>query len=248
MVYQLHYSDYPTATGGPDVPPPVVGPPGPPGPPGPAGPPGPPGTAGSGSPSNAAPLMDSAAVAGSSALFARGDHVHPSDTSRLPLTGGNITGNLAVSGTSKAADLIAAQTPGNPAVLFQNPTTVQAQIYWNSTTGALVFQNVFGTGGQMYVDSTGSLYTTVQAYKPGGGAWIASSDARIKDVTGDYTAGLEQVLRLRPVTYRYRGNDAAAGDIAPCGNLGTRVYWPGRPGRGTADAGDGHAWIGLCRW
>ncbi len=100
-------------------------------------------------------------------------------------------------------------------MLFQNPTTVQAQIYWNSTTGALVFQNVFGTGGQMYVDSTGSLYTTVQAYKPGGGAWIASSDARIKDVTGDYTAGLEQVLRLRPVTYRYRGNDAAAGETSP---------------------------------
>ena len=69
----------------PDVPPDPTGndwrgPPGPPGPPGP-------GLA----PSDVPPLMDAAAVAGSSTAYARGDHAHPSDTSRLPLAGGTLT-------------------------------------------------------------------------------------------------------------------------------------------------------------
>jgi len=41
---------------------------------------------GSGQGSNAAPVMDGTAASGSSALWSRGDHVHPSDTSRYPTT------------------------------------------------------------------------------------------------------------------------------------------------------------------
>jgi hypothetical protein len=73
-----------------------------------------------GSASGATPLMDGVAVPGTATAFARGDHVHPVDTSRyaasnpsgyqtaaqvtaslgsyLPLTGGTITGNLSVNG------------------------------------------------------------------------------------------------------------------------------------------------------
>lgn len=40
------------------------------------------------------PLMDGTAAAGASAAFARGDHVHPSDTSRLALIGGIMAGPL----------------------------------------------------------------------------------------------------------------------------------------------------------
>jgi hypothetical protein len=38
------------------------------------------------SPSNTAPGMDGTAAAGSSALYSRGDHVHPTDTSRAPVS------------------------------------------------------------------------------------------------------------------------------------------------------------------
>jgi endosialidase-like protein len=44
-------------------------------------------------------------------------------------------------------------------------------------------------------------------WQPGGGSWISLSDARIKDVLGDYTRGLADVLMLQPRRYRYRGND-----------------------------------------
>jgi hypothetical protein len=38
--------------------------------------------------------MDSVAAPGTATLYARGDHVHPSDTSRLALSGGTLTGRL----------------------------------------------------------------------------------------------------------------------------------------------------------
>lgn len=44
------------------------------------------------SPSNSVPLMDGTAAAGTSALYSRGDHIHPTDTSRAPLASPTFTG------------------------------------------------------------------------------------------------------------------------------------------------------------
>ena len=44
--------------------------------------------------SSASPIIDSTAAAGSATTFARGDHVHPSDTSRLATSGGKLTGAI----------------------------------------------------------------------------------------------------------------------------------------------------------
>jgi hypothetical protein len=41
-----------------------------------------------------APLMDGVAAVGTTTIWAREDHVHPSDTSRLPLAGGTMLGAL----------------------------------------------------------------------------------------------------------------------------------------------------------
>jgi Chaperone of endosialidase len=49
--------------------------------------------------------------------------------------------------------------------------------------------------------------TTDNALKPSGGSWIASSDARIKTVLGDYQQGLDAIKALQPVIYKYTGND-----------------------------------------
>jgi hypothetical protein len=42
------------------------------------------------------------------------------------------------------------------------------------------------------------------AFKPGGGSWATLSDANTKNVTGDYSAGLAQLLQVRPVTFTYK--------------------------------------------
>ena len=59
----------------------------------------------------------------------------------------------------------------------------------------------------------GSGYFTSQcaygyAFKPGGGAWLANSDGRIKNILGDYKVVVE-ILRLNPLlNIPSEGNDA----------------------------------------
>lgn len=47
------------------------------------------------------------------------------------------------------------------------------------------------------------------AFKPGGGSWGDTSDARVKTDIRPYEAGLPEVLALRPKRYRFAGNDDA---------------------------------------
>jgi hypothetical protein len=63
--------------------------------------------AASGSP----PVMDGVANAGTLAAYSRGDHVHPTDTSRLATSGGTIAGNVTVTGTTTLG-AATATTPG----------------------------------------------------------------------------------------------------------------------------------------
>jgi hypothetical protein len=57
---------------------------------------------GGGTPSTIPPLMDGIASPGTVVQYSRGDHVHPSDTSRLPLSGGIMTGSLMLNADPSA--------------------------------------------------------------------------------------------------------------------------------------------------
>ena len=59
---------------------------------------------GSSNPSDSTPLMDGVGAAGTGGNYSRGDHVHPSDTSKLDKSGGTITGDLTVEGSFTAED------------------------------------------------------------------------------------------------------------------------------------------------
>jgi len=63
-------------------------------------------------PSDDNPLMDGTASPGVSSLVSRKDHVHPSDTSRLALAGGTMSGAIAM-GSSKVTGLAAATANGD---------------------------------------------------------------------------------------------------------------------------------------
>ncbi|SCY37238.1 tail fiber domain-containing protein [Flavobacterium caeni] len=54
--------------------------------------------------------------------------------------------------------------------------------------------------------------TVDQGRKPGTSTWTIVSDARLKNVTGDFTAGLEEIKQLRPVRYRYKNAGARTFD------------------------------------
>jgi len=110
---------------------------------------------------------------------------------------GGIINNWALSGS-------------NPNYYFlRNDGTSMGVAYYDIAATTLVLKNQIG-GGVAEIDPAGSFRITGQAFKPGGGAWLDTSDARIKTVTGAYSSGLDQVVRLNPVTFTYKGNDGDA--------------------------------------
>ena len=63
--------------------------------------------------------------------------------------------------------------------------------------------------GQLKVNSTAAttwtLYVAGDAYKTSGGtSWNVASDARLKDLHGEYDRGLDDILTVRPVRFQYR--------------------------------------------
>ncbi|MCS7073254.1 MAG: tail fiber domain-containing protein [Bacteroidia bacterium] len=44
-----------------------------------------------------------------------------------------------------------------------------------------------------------------QAYKPGGGSWAVLSDARLKTAITPFNYGLNEILKINPITFQYNG-------------------------------------------
>jgi len=61
----------------------------------------------------------------------------------------------------------------------------------------------FYRGGSVYFQ-----FDTANAYKPGGGSWSATSDIRLKNIDGTYEQGLDSIVRLKPVRYHYKKDNA----------------------------------------
>ena len=137
----------------------------------------------------------------------------------------NVGGALNVSGVASFNGGVGATTFNNnisvAGTCFLNavnsgPITAAGNVNANNFVipagGALAGPN----GGSLIFDGGSWLMTNAAsgnfllqnntAFKPGGGAWATLSDARIKTVTGEYEPGLDEVLQLRPVTYRYKSN------------------------------------------
>jgi hypothetical protein len=69
--------------------------------------------------------------------------------------------------------------------------------------------------GGAYV--SGDLTITGQAIKPGGGAWSLPSDLRLKQDVRDFERGLDDLVRVRPVRFRYNGKAETPKDLDQVG-------------------------------
>ena len=76
---------------------------------------------------------------------------------------------------------------------FQNEFRI---MHGNDVTGSI-------GGVAMVVDNGGNLTVANEGSKPGGGVWAGTSDLRLKTNINNYEAGLDEVLKIRPVTYQY---------------------------------------------
>jgi len=75
------------------------------------------------------------------------------------------------------------------------------------TNNHLVVANI-GRVGIGTTNPDNLLTVNGTADKPGGGSWGSYSDERLKDVEGEFQAGLVAVLQLQPVRYRYKKHNA----------------------------------------
>ena len=127
-------------------------------------------------------------VASGGAVFAGGIAGATSFNSNISVAGQGSFGTVSVGGNINAANFVlpaggALAGPSGGSLIYDGASWLLAN----------------GSGGNFLVQNN-------SAFKPGGGVWGTLSDARIKTVTGEYEPGLEEVLRLRPVTYRYKSN------------------------------------------
>jgi hypothetical protein len=85
---------------------------------------------------------------------------------------------------------------------------------WVTTSNALVLGSINGQNGSTASTNVG-IGTAAPAYrlhlnassaaKVGGGSWVVASDQRLKKDIHDFTDGLNVLLQMKPVTFRYNG-------------------------------------------
>jgi hypothetical protein len=103
--------------------------------------------------SSTTPVMDGAAAVGSGTTWARADHVHPSDTSRVALAGGTMTGLLVLS--------------ANPAAALGAATKQYVDAYF-PVAAANAGVPTGGTAGQVLTKNTATNYDVAWTAPSGG--------------------------------------------------------------------------------
>jgi hypothetical protein len=77
----------------------------------------------------------------------------------------------------------------------------------NTTGGGIRITNN-GSVGIATTAPTDTLSVNGTASKPGGGTWTVFSDERLKNIRGQFTPGLNAVMRLQPLRYQYKAGNA----------------------------------------
>jgi len=140
-------------------------------------------------------------VGGARLYFGSGSKFLEYSTEKFYLNGGEI--NLTYDSGSWEGININQTRAGTNSGIGMTGNGHSAQIYSTSTGGML-----FRVDGSTVGDFSGGNFVIVgNGFKPGGGDWANTSDARIKNVLGDYISGLDAVAALQPVRYSYKGND-----------------------------------------
>jgi hypothetical protein len=127
------------------------------------------------------------------------------------ITGAAVNGaSGTIGGVSMAGGLC---TAGNFATTGDRIYSTGANFIVGNTgnTGGILIRSAGVNGANNATFDGNPIAFTIQgaAYKPGGGTWSASSDARIKTVLGEYTDGLDIVEKIVPKRYKYKGNDVS---------------------------------------
>lgn len=132
-------------------------------------------------------------------------------------TGDGVHGTASGSGNGVVADnsstgsgLYAFSAQGNAIYAMSNTVDAIVGIAGTNNGAAGIWGKAHGTG-TFGVYSSGDLYvrgwsgTPGDAYKPGGGSFKATSDARVKKDVAEFTPALAELEQVRPVRFKYNG-------------------------------------------
>jgi hypothetical protein len=128
-----------------------------------------------------------------------------SNTTRMTLTS---TGNL---GVGVAAPVERLEVAGNVDATGDLYTGALNGVFNSGGGNMNVNINIIADAAPTPLNANGDedLYIAdvlelgVQGFKPGGGSWAAASDARLKKDVQNFTDGLDKILAIRPVSFKY---------------------------------------------
>jgi endosialidase-like protein len=103
------------------------------------------------------------------------------------------------------ASIFLRRAGGNEGILISSGDAIPMQ---NATAFYIDQYDGFAQTRRLSLDTAGRLTITNQAYKPGGGSWAASSDARLKTNVRPLGHALDQMLALKGVTFEYAHPDS----------------------------------------
>jgi hypothetical protein len=125
---------------------------------------------------------------------------------------GTNTGQFVVNGPLYSLNSVYLEnTGGSFAHYTTGGTSLRMQIYCGGDNNAYWINNIIGNWVRLTTDG-GFYFSGSFAAKVGGGVWATYSDKRIKNVIGDYKAGLKEILQIKPSVFTYKGNDKETKD------------------------------------
>ena len=107
---------------------------------------------------------------------------------------------------------------GTPNRVFLGDVTNAGYLDLRSSDGNI--RTLLNAGQTSYINSNGgnvgvgtaaptaTLSVNGTANKPGGGSWDVFSDERLKNIKGHFNSGLKAVMRLQPLRYEYKPDNA----------------------------------------
>lgn len=127
-------------------------------------------------------------------------------TSKLHVYGG---GSVRITADSDANAGIGLALSGQTKWSIATVSPGQLQIYNQVTNSNAVWIDTSNRVGIGTASPDQTLTVGIgNASKPGGGSWATFSDARLKNIMGRFTPGLNAVLRLQPLRYEYKEDNA----------------------------------------
>jgi hypothetical protein len=122
---------------------------------------------------------------------------------------GNVTvdgGNIVLGAAGGLGIMYMGGASPNAGRIAANNTSISLQLPPGAGASSIIYSN---PGIALHtVANTGDLTIAgTNAIKPGGGSWVAPSDMQLKarESIAAYTTGLDAIVQLQPVTYKYNG-------------------------------------------